>query len=71
MDSINDSIYELSQNNNNGSLGGIDLIIVIVLFCINSNIKNLHRLLGIKFPNDRVDLMNNFNILRNILYKNS
>lgn len=41
MDSINDSIYELSQNNNNDSFSGIGLIIVIVLLCINSNIKKL------------------------------
>ena len=43
MDSINDSIYELSQNNNNNndSFSGIGLIIVIVLLCINSNIKKL------------------------------
>lgn len=40
MDSINDSIYELSQNNND-SFSGIGLIIVIVLLCINSNIKKL------------------------------
>ena len=42
MDSIHDSIYELSQNNNNNdSFSGIGLIIVIVLLCINSNIKKL------------------------------
>ena len=41
MDSINDSIYELSQNNNNDSFGGIGLIVVIILLCINSNIKKL------------------------------
>lgn len=42
MDSINNSISELNQNNNNNdSFGGIGLIIVIVLLCINSNIKKL------------------------------
>lgn len=40
MDSINENIYELSQNNN-GSFGGIGLIIIIVLLCINNNIKKL------------------------------
>ena len=68
MNNINDSIYEFSQNHNgNVFFGGIELIIVIVLLCINSNIKNLHRQLGIKIPNYRVNLMNNINILINII----
>lgn len=42
MDSISSSIYELSGNyNNDGSLGGIGFVIIIVLICINSNIKKL------------------------------
>lgn len=42
MNNINDSIYEFSQNHNgNVFFGGIELIIVIVLLCINSNIKKL------------------------------
>lgn len=40
IDSINDNIYQLSQNNNN-SFSGIELIIVILLICINNNIKKL------------------------------
>lgn len=42
--SIDSSLQEFSQNyNNGGSSSGIGLIIVVVLLCINSNIKNLHR----------------------------
>ena len=40
IEGINNSIPELSQNNND-SFGGIGIIIVIVLICINSNIKKL------------------------------
>ena len=40
VEAINNSISELNLNNND-SFGGIGLIIVIVLICINSNIKKL------------------------------
>lgn len=40
--SIDSSLQEFSQNyNNGGSSSGIGLIIVVVLLCINSNIKKL------------------------------
>lgn len=42
IDDISSNIYQLSQNNNDSdSLDGMGLIIVIVLICINSNIKKL------------------------------
>lgn len=42
MDNISNRMDELSQNyNNNGSFSGIEIIIVIVLLCINNNIKKL------------------------------
>lgn len=40
IDSINDNVNELNQNNN-GSFSGIGLIIVIILLCINRNIIRL------------------------------
>lgn len=40
IDSINDNVNELNQNNN-GSFSGIGLIIVIILICINRNIIRL------------------------------
>ena len=40
IEGINNSIPELNLNNND-SFGGIGIIIVIVLICINSNIKKL------------------------------
>lgn len=42
MDSISSSIDELSENyNNEGSLAGFGFVIIIVLLCINNNIKKL------------------------------
>lgn len=40
IDSINDNVNELNQNNN-GSFSGIGLTIVIILICINRNIIRL------------------------------
>ena len=40
IDSINDNVNELNQNNND-SFSGIGLIIVIILICINRNIIRL------------------------------
>lgn len=42
IDNVSSGIDVLSQNcNNNGSFGGIGFIIVIILLCINNNIKKL------------------------------
>lgn len=43
IDNVSSGIDVLSQNcnNNNGSFGGIGFILVIVLLCINNNIKKL------------------------------
>lgn len=44
IDSINDNVNELNQNNN-GSFSGIGLIIVIILLCINRNIIRLTKVI--------------------------
>ncbi|WP_455538003.1 hypothetical protein [Terrisporobacter sp.] len=43
IDSVDDSISEFNENysNDGGSLNVIGFIIVILLFCINNNIKKL------------------------------
>ena len=42
IEDISRGIDEFSENyNNNGSLGGIGIVLIIVLICINSNIKKL------------------------------
>lgn len=47
--SIDSSLQEFSQNyNNGGSSSGIGLIIVVVLLCINSNIKKLTQAIRVK-----------------------